>query len=226
MSEDSKKNGISIIMLLSWVGIAGATSASAAWTVGRAFMADELEQYKSANHLKIQDAIIKLTTLSDSLNKKLDKINDYENLIKEKQEMQSIINQLRTEKNTIQDNNKKLLQQKEKEINTYKRTLQEKDEIISQTNNRILSLVGATIDIPVGQALPVGNKKIKVGVTSTTTIYNWASVVCGSYNNPTMKVGDAFEKDIDDKTYTITLTKINNTSAEFSYETSKKRNTL
>lgn len=72
----------------------------------------------------------------------------------------------------------------------------------------------------------MGNKKIRVGVTSTTIIYNWASVVCGSYSNPSMKVGDTFEKDIDDKTYTITLTKINSASAEFSYETSKKRNTL
>lgn len=101
MSEDSKKNGVSIIVLLSWIGLTGASCASAAWTAGRTFMADELEQYKSANHLKIPDAIIKLTALSDSLNKKLDKINDYENLIEEKQEMQSVINQLRTEKTLL-----------------------------------------------------------------------------------------------------------------------------
>lgn len=220
MADENKK--ISLVTALVWIGASASVCAGAGWTVGRSLMSDELEQYKKSESWKIPEAIANMQSLSGTLDIKVKRLNDYDEIVEQKVMLEEQVKTLTNEKSQVVNQ----LRAKDSEINSL--VLAHKDEISSQRkevsalNRTIESLRGEVVTIKEGQALPVGHKSLRVGVTSTATPYNWVEVSSGNYSNSTMRVGDSFERQIGNSKYVVTLTGITSDSASFSYDVSEK----
>lgn len=203
MSEDNKK--FSLTTVLVWIGATASVCAGAGWTVGRSLINDELEQYKKSESWKLPETIASIQSLSGSLDIKLKKINDYDELVKKKNELEIDVKTL-----TInQSNLNKGIQGKNIEINKLKKIIE--------------VLRGEEIIIKEGESFPVGHKSLKVGVTYIDTLYKNASVTSGDYTNPAMKVGDNFKRIIGSSRYVVTLTGIAEGYASFSFDISDEK---
>ena len=221
--EEQHNKSIDIKTVLAWCGAIAVFCLGVGWVVGRAYMGDELAQYEKAKNWKMPEAIIKMTSLSITLDQKLNKINDYELLTKKIKQSLLVINDLEKQILTRNSLYKRLTLESEDARKSHDIKMTQKDNDIERLNELISSLEGEIITIPEGQALSVGHKSIKVGVTTAVARgSNWASVNSHDFKNSTMRVGDSFIRNVGDSKYVITLVKISEDSAGFSYEMSTK----
>lgn len=214
---------------LTAIAVVGSTLASAGWIAGRAYLNDEINQYKESEKWKAPDAIRKLSTLSEKLNVQLDSISDYEALKKNKRELEDQVvsleqslektNASHEEKlKVFSSENEERIKGLKVEMTTLQSRNAESSRKIYQLHSVIEGLRGEIVLVKVGQAESVGHKSIRVGVTRTTTVSNYASVTSGDYDNSTMEVGDNFSRIVEGKKYVITLVKISSSSAGFSFD--------
>lgn len=207
MSEESKN--LSLLTVLGWLGATAVVCAGAGWTAGRTIMNDELKQYQNAESWKVPDAISKLSSLSSTLDVKLKKLNDYEELLKSNKVSLEKIKSLSIEAVSRRNDYESLKRDLELKLKT-------KDEIIDELNKVVTSIRGEIVTIYEGEAIPVGHKTIKVGVSSTSSY--WAAVNSGDFHDSTMSVGDSFKRKVDNSTYVITLVSITDRKASFTYD--------
>lgn len=221
-AQSNVSRTISLWRALTAIAVASSTLAGAAWVAGRAYLQDELSQYKEAENWKAPDAIRKISALSSKLDQQIAKMNDYEALKQFKVDSQSIIDRLRKEQRETVISHKKVID----DLN--KKHAEETADILKQLSHaetRIASLTkiteelrGEEITILAGQAKPVGHKTIRVGVQDTSDISNWAEVSSGDFSSSIMKPGDNFSRIVDSKRYVITLVKVSRNSCSFSYD--------
>jgi predicted RNase H-like nuclease (RuvC/YqgF family) len=197
-----------VLTALAAVGVAGLTGG---WVLGRTHIQDELEQYRTSEGWKVPNAIKKITVLAESLDSKLGKIQDYENL---KKKNEHLTNENNTFKNTIAKTDSEY----KSEVMKLSSEIRANEDTIKLLNDKVYQLTGASIFIKSGNALSVGNKALKVGVSDTNNYSKTARVVSGDYSNSSMVVGESFQKVVDGVSYTITLVSVQRTGASFSYD--------
>ncbi|MFM4707564.1 hypothetical protein [Aeromonas caviae] len=220
---------IELWKVLTAIAVVGSTLAGAGWVAGRAYLSDEISQYKESEKWKAPDAIRKLSLLSEKLNAQLDSISDYETLKKDKKNLENRVVTLEQSLNETKASfeekiialnleNNEDTKNLNREIASFKKQETELNAKIAQLHSVIEGLRGEIVVVMVGQAESVGHKSIRVGVTRTTTVSNYASVTSGDYDNSTMGVGDNFSRTVEGKKYVITLVKISSSSAGFSFD--------
>lgn len=214
---------------LTAIAVVGSTLASAGWIAGLAYLSDEIAQYKESEKWKAPDAIRKLSVLSEKLAIQLDGITDYDTLKTKKQELEEQVTILELSRkkvnadherivNKFRAENEELINGFKQEITTLQNRITDTNIEIEQLNAVIEGLRGEIIEVKIGQAEPVGHKSIRVGVTLTSAISNYASVTSGDFSSSNMMVGDNFSRNVEGKKYVITLVKISDSLAGFSFD--------
>jgi len=214
---------------LTAIAVVGSTLAGAGWIAGRAYLQDEISQYKEAEKWKAPDAIRKISVLSEKLDRQLGAIEDYGSLKKYKEDSIRNLEALKKDMLVLEQSHEKELKQLRQQQNIRINNIEDKNKklniIISKLEKQnedlkeiIEGLRSEVVVIKVGQAQSVGHKSIRVGVTRTSTISNYASITSGEYENSTMEVGDNFSRVFGDKKFVITLVMISDESCGFSFD--------
>ncbi len=214
---------------LTAIAIVGSTLAGAGWVAGRIYLQDEISQYKQSAKWKAPEVIEKIGKLSTKLSQQLDAISDYDalkeykknasiELSKRDKQLIELTKDHRDEIQKINKTNEARLEILKGEMTKLQKDLSSALSINESLKAKIEELRGEIIYIQVGEAESVGHKAIRVGVSRSSAITNYASVTSGEYNNSTMEVGDNFARIIDGKKYVITLVKVSDDYCGFSYD--------
>jgi predicted RNase H-like nuclease (RuvC/YqgF family) len=204
-----------IVASLSLAGIvAGAT-----WTISLQFndnRRETIRSYENAERWKVPDAIAKMAKLSSTLSEKLTAIKDHEDL---KAFKESAETELKNKDIAVS----KLSAELGNEIKALKAQLTEAHSKVTALEKELRNLTGEIVYIAEGQALPVGHRALKVGVKDITYHDKYASIYSGDFDSSFMYIGQNFKRDLDDKTYVVTLVSIKADQCGFSFDIVNKK---